>query len=92
VYVKEYAKTYTVTYDVAGGKLPDGTQASFTVTYGEAVVLAAPTKAGYTFGGWSYTGADGKQVKVNSGDVWNVASDVKLIANWIENKEWTNNY
>ena len=92
VYVKEYAKTYTVTYDVAGGKLPDGTEASFTVTYGEAVVLATPTKAGYTFVGWTYTGADGKQVKVNSGDVWKVASDVKLIANWMENKEWTNNY
>ena len=95
VYVKEVVQTYTITYYVGeNGKLPSGIESSFTITYGEAVTLAKPTRTGYIFSGWSFTGEDGKQVKVKSGDEWKYVGDKTLIANWMkdEDGEWTGNY
>ncbi len=46
--------TYQVTYD-----LPNGTTKTVTVTYGNYVHIPHPIKEGYTFGGWTITGAEG---------------------------------
>ena len=61
VLANEYAKltalrnsiSYTVTYDLAGGALPGGTSIPDHYTIGtESIVLPAPTRKGYIFGGW----------------------------------------
>ena len=46
---------YTVSYELAGGENADGNPAAYTVE-SEAIVLAAPTRTGYTFAGWTYEG------------------------------------
>ncbi len=45
--------SYTITYDLAGGKLPSGKRnvTKYTPDTGAAIVYA-PVKAGYTFAGW----------------------------------------
>ena len=51
----ETVNSYTVTFNSAGGS----DVASQTVSYGEtATAPIAPTRAGYTFGGWQLDGAD----------------------------------
>lgn len=45
--------TYNVTYD-----LSNGTTNTVTVTYGDYVHIPAPRREGYTFGGWTITGAE----------------------------------
>lgn len=51
---------YTITYDLAGGTLPDGdaNPDSYTVE-SAAITLANPTKTGHAFAGWTGTGLDG---------------------------------
>ena len=46
--------TYTVTYD-----LGNGSTNTVTVTYGNYVHIPIPDKEGYTFNGWTITGAEG---------------------------------
>ena len=49
--------TYTITYDYAGGSLPSGETNPTTYTIETAsFTLNNPTKAGYTFAGWTGTG------------------------------------
>ncbi len=54
--------TYKVTYD-----LPNGATNTVTVTYGDYVHIPRPIKEGYTFGGWTITGAEG----ISSSDATN---------------------
>ena len=58
------ADSYTISYDLAGGTLPEGATnpSGYTVESGE-ITLANPTKAGYTFAGW--TGTDLEQATVD---------------------------
>lgn len=42
--------TYNITYNLNGGTNASGNPSRY--TYGTAVTLAAPTRTGYTFGGW----------------------------------------
>lgn len=51
---------YTITYDLAGGALPDdaANPNSYTVE-SAAITLANPTKTGHAFAGWIGTGLDG---------------------------------
>ena len=42
--------TYNITYNLNGGTNASGNPSSY--TYNTAVTLAAPTRTGYTFGGW----------------------------------------
>lgn len=58
-WVKEEVKTYTVTFNAAGGQFSDG-EASWTYTLKEGDAITAPTAAdvsrsGYTFAGWDST-------------------------------------
>lgn len=71
----ETANTYTVTYDANGGTVESET---LSVTYDSAYELATPVYEGHIFLGWTYNG------NVVSSDVWNIAENVTLVANWQE--------
>ncbi|MBQ6346144.1 MAG: InlB B-repeat-containing protein, partial [Clostridia bacterium] len=50
------AKVYTITYDLDGGALAEGQSNPTTYTIeSDAITLNNPTKAGYTFAGWTGT-------------------------------------
>ena len=55
LYAKTKVKTYTSTFNAAGGKFADGKEETTVDTdYGEAIIApAAPTLEGYTFAGWT---------------------------------------
>ena len=55
LYTKTKVKTYTSTFNAAGGKFADGKEETTVDTdYGEAIIApAAPTLEGYTFAGWT---------------------------------------
>ena len=48
---------YDITYDLAGGKLPNGKENPISYTVNDSFVLEMPEKEGYTFIGW--TGSNG---------------------------------
>ena len=52
-YAKWAPKEYTITYNLGGGKMPEGetNPSSYTIE-SEEIVLKAPTRSGYTFVGW----------------------------------------
>ena len=50
------AKSYSITYDLNGGTMPEGKTNPTTYTVeSEDISLNAPTKTGYTFAGWTGT-------------------------------------
>ena len=56
---------YAITYDLAGGSLPDGKTNPETYTIeSDTIVLNNPTRTGYTFAGWTGTGLSGPMQKV----------------------------
>ena len=48
---------YDITYELDGGTNADGNPATYTVE-SEAITLAAPTRMGYNFEGWTYDGQE----------------------------------
>ena len=72
-------KTYTVTYSVEDATI-NGT--TLPVVYNASYELAKPSKYGYTFVGWKTS--DGTVIPT-SDDAWQIASDVTLTAEWVEN-------
>ena len=69
-------KVYMVTFDVDGGEFEG--QTTVFVKYGEfAVVPTAPTKAGYTFAGWTLNGESYDFETI-------VNEDITLVASWEE--------
>lgn len=74
---------YNITYDLKGGVNNEQNPDSFTVE--DHIVIQEPTKAGYTFIGWSSTDWDGmqKEIVISS----NVFTSLALTANWQENEE-----
>ncbi|MBQ8322078.1 MAG: InlB B-repeat-containing protein [Clostridia bacterium] len=73
------AESYTVTYNVNGGVMPEGAQTTVTVEGGKPISLPIPTREGHTFLGW-YTGesvVDGLFTSANA-----VFSNLNLIARW----------
>ena len=56
---------YKITYNLAGGKLPEGktNPATYTIEDGD-ITLTNPTREGYTFAGWTGTALDGSAVEV----------------------------
>ena len=66
--------TYTITYDLAGGALPEGktNPESFTIE-SEDIILNNPVRTGYDFAGWTGTGLTEAtmEVKIAKGSVEN---------------------
>ncbi len=60
--------TYSITYDLDGGKLPTGVTNpdSFTVET-PSFTITNPTKTGYNFIGWEYNGSTNSSVVINQG-------------------------
>ena len=82
LYADWTAQKYTVSFQLDGGSMKEGSQQ---VTYGSSCALPVPTKTNCTFDGWyTNTGAkisDGRGY-VNS---WTRASDTTLFAHWALN-------
>ena len=75
---------YTITYDLAGGTLPDGDANPGTYTVeSEDITLANPTKTGHAFAGWTGTGLDGasETVTIAQGSTGNRAYTATWTAN-----------
>ena len=87
-YTKE-ANSYTLTYNLDGGKWENDTTYTYTKKYNEEVeVKADPTKTGYTFAGWT-----SEEVEVANGKFTMPAKNVTLKAKWNINKytvKWVN--
>jgi len=87
LFAKWTAKTYTVTLDRQGAT--NGT-ASVTATYGSNMPSGktAPSRTGYTFGGYyASTGGSGTQYynsSMASAHVWDQADNVSIYAKWTE--------
>ncbi len=75
---------YTITYDLAGGTLPDGdaNPDSYTVE-SAAFTLTNPTKTGHAFAGWTGTGLDAasETVTIAQGSTGNRAYTATWTAN-----------
>jgi len=56
--------SYTITYDLDGGVLPNGKTNPAIYTENDTITLHNPEKAGYTFEGWTGTGLQGPTVTV----------------------------
>lgn len=89
LYAKWNALSYTVSYDLAGGEFPAGTdEQTATVVFGSYdYQLAVPVKTGFTFNGWRlpengrlYTDSTGQ-----GNQKWDIADDVTLVADWAAN-------
>lgn len=74
----EIANTYTVTYDANGGTVAEETQE---VTFDAETTLATPMREDYLFNGWTY-----EESAVVNGAKWSIASNVTLVADWIDNR------
>ena len=55
--------TYTISYDLDGGTVAGSNPTSYTVEDGD-ITLINPTRAGYTFTGWTGTGLSGETMTV----------------------------
>ena len=73
--------TYNITYNLNGGTNAPGNPSRY--TYGTAVTLAAPTRTGYTFGGWfTNPGFSDKAVtEISAGETGDKAFYAKWTAN-----------
>ena len=75
--------TYTVTFNSDGGT--GGQTAAVSVTYGSAmpaISTTAPTKTGYTFGGWYYGSTQYYTAAGASARNYNRSSNTELKAKW----------
>lgn len=86
--------TVTITYDLAGGSMPDGTGLKTKVLRTEeAFALASPVRTGYIFDGWIKTGSDSSNpVKNLVIDPATESSEITVTAVWHEPKTLTVTY
>ena len=82
LYAKWTANEYGITYDSAGGTLPDS--APKTHTYGTETELPTPTRDGYVFDGWY--DEDGNKIDAIPAD----AKGMKVLAVWSEQSDDNN--
>lgn len=73
---------YVVTFDPNGGEL---LSESRTVKFGSPYTLPKPTKYGFGFIGWY----NGEEEKIESEGIWNIASNVTLVAKWNDGNTYT---
>lgn len=76
-----YGETFTVTYHLEGGEMPDGYQTNIIVNWGDVLDLPIPTRHRYQFNGW-FTGNTINDKQFYSTDA--VFKDLDLYATWIE--------
>ena len=76
------AISYTVTYTLCGGTNAEGNPGAFNVE-SEAFTLAAPTRTGYTFTGWTWEGQTEPQLSVTVPA--GTHEDKAFVANWQAN-------
>ena len=74
--------SYKINYELRGGT--NASDAPLTFTYGVGAVLVKPTRAGYTFTGWSLD-EDGDELISEISPLLN--KDVTVYANWVEGEE-----
>lgn len=80
-YAKWTPKSYSITYDLNGGQLPQGSTNPEKYTYGTGVTsFVNPVKVGYTFDGW-YNASDTKITKISTTDSGEVSLTAKYTAN-----------
>lgn len=83
LYAKWSANSYRVIYQMNGGENQTGNPVSY--SYEDAdIVLAAPTKTGYTFTGWTYSGQNTPQLSVTIPQ--HSTQDKEFTANWQVNQ------
>ena len=71
--------TYTISYNANGGS--GGGDVSFTT--GTSTAPGAPSRSGYTFGGWYDTGANDYEYYVGAGGTWTPpARNITMYARW----------
>ena len=75
--------SYSITYDYAGGSLPSGKTNPTSYTVEDAFTLNNPTKAGYTFAGW--TGSNGTTAQTSVAIAKGSTGDRNYTANWTAN-------
>ena len=76
--------TYTITYDLKGGSLPDGVTNPTSYTYDSATItLNAPVRPGWTFLGW--TGSNGNSASTVVVIQHNSTGPKSYTANWQSN-------
>lgn len=73
------ATEYSITYELDGGANAEGNPDTYTVE--QDITLSAPTRAGYTFTGWTWDGQTEPQTTVNLA-AGSVTGDLTFTANW----------
>ena len=73
------AKKFTVTFDLNGGELLEGSTVLENVAGGSTLALPTPQKTGYVFVGW-YTSLDNRGVKFTENDV--ITNSITLYAKY----------
>ena len=81
------ARSYTITYDLDGGTEPNPANPTTYTIESEAFTLIAPTKAGYTFEGWTGTDLTGYMMSVVISK--NSTGNRSYKANWEEKSNYT---
>ena len=76
------APSYKINYELNGGV--NSSDAPLTFTFGVGATLVKPTKAGYTFIGWSTDAAGENMI---SSIAANTIGEVTVYANWVEGEE-----
>nr|MCR5741367.1 InlB B-repeat-containing protein [Gammaproteobacteria bacterium] len=64
LYAKWETKSYSISYDLAGGSLATANPTSYTIE-SNSITLNNPTKEGYHFAGWTGTGLDSASTNVS---------------------------
>jgi uncharacterized repeat protein (TIGR02543 family) len=81
LYAKWIPIEYNITYELNGGESSDNNPSAYNIAT-EDITLSAPTKAGYTFIGWTTETitVPTKNLVINTGSM----GDITITANWIE--------
>ena len=82
VYAQWTVNTYKISYTLNGGTNASGNPSSYTIE-SDAISLAAPTRTGYTFTGW--TGSNGTTAQTSVTIAKGSTGDKNYTANWKAN-------
>ena len=78
VYYAQWGESvFEIAYELNGGT--NGKEAPISGVYGSTITISEPSKAGFTFTGWTVTGTD---AKIEKNNLTIGTSDILLTANW----------